>query len=93
MPDKEGKLSSEEKDQAIKLISARGSPAPVCSVCHTNSWQLGDHLVQPISQGAGGALYFGGVGYPQVMLVCKKCSHTLFFNAVGLGLLPAEKKP
>jgi hypothetical protein len=91
MPDEQGKLTEAEKDQAIKLITTKGSRAPVCSICGTNGWQLADHLVQPISQGTGG-LFFGGTAYPQVMLICRKCSHTVFFNAVALGLIPATTK-
>lgn len=35
----------------------------------------------------------GGVGYPQVMLLCKTCAHTMFFNAVIMGLVPAGSPP
>ena len=95
MPDQNGKLTEQEKNRAIELISTKGNRSPACSVCGTRGWQLADHLVQPISQGAEG-LFFGGTAYPQVMLICRKCSHTLFFNAVALGLIPPEpvsKKP
>jgi len=33
---------------------------------------------------------FGGPAYPQAMLMCTICAHTVYFNAVVMGILQSE---
>jgi hypothetical protein len=82
MPDASGKLSSTEKDSVIEWLNARSRSPIICPVCGEANWFIADHVVQPITLGAGGSVMLGGVGYPQVMLVSNKCGHTIFLSAV-----------
>ena len=67
-----------------------------CTVCGENSWQLAKHAIWPNIYGERGPL-IGGTSYPQIMLICNNCAHTVYFNAVLMGLFSddlrkAEKK-
>ena len=87
MPDKDGKLTKEEKQKTIDWIEERKlGEGPHCPVCGTNHWQIADHLVAP-SIHTGEGLLLGGPAYPHVMVICRKCSNTLFLNAVMMGIL------
>ena len=86
MPDDAGKLTAEEKQLVIDWFGKNACPDLKCSVCGERDWFIGDHLVQPVTVGDQMNLVLGGVGYPQVMLISQKCGHTLFFNAVMIGL-------
>lgn len=88
MADQSGKLTKQEKQKAIDWIKERGgNRAITCSVCYATSWMVGDNLVAPVIFRTGYVL--GGPAYPQVMLICKNCGHTMLLNAVMMGL--AEK--
>jgi hypothetical protein len=87
MPDLQGKLSQPEIDKALAWIRGHMNGNIICAVCKTNNWTLGDHTVAPPTW--GGAPIIGvGTAYPQVMLSCNKCSHTIYFGAVSIGLYP-----
>lgn len=93
MPGPEGKLTKFEETVIREWLRTRHTMP--CPVCGTRAFTLLDHLVQPVTLGADQDLMLGGVGYPQFMLMCNNCSHTLLFNAVASGVLPRvtpEKK-
>jgi hypothetical protein len=92
MPDKNGLLTSDEKERIAKRIESMWTgSARNCPICGSNQWLVGDHLVQPVTLGPNNSLMLSGPGYPQVMLI-STCGHTLFFNAVILGVLPAQQE-
>jgi ribosomal protein S27AE len=99
MPDKDGKLSPEEKQRAIDWVNVRWvGQNQACPICGDGHWIIGDHLVQPLTVGPENSIQLGGAGYPQVMLISVKCGYTRFLNAVLIGLVggtppPDEKKP
>jgi hypothetical protein len=85
MSDAHGKLTQAEKDQ-IRDWVLKWKMAP-CPVCGKRDWVVGDHVVQPVTIGAGKTLQLGGEGYPQVMLISTECGYTLFLNAVIVGIV------
>ena len=87
MPDKDGRLTPDEKQRVAAWLTSQGIPPPVCPFCGQREWAIGDHLVQPVTLGPGGGLTLGGVGYPQVMLISSKCGYTALINAVIAGVL------
>lgn len=91
MPDKDGILSPEEKQRAVDWIKERGHVLGKCPICDSQEWFIADHLVMPITVGGGGSLLLGGPGYPQIMIVSKKCGYTRFLNAVMIGISPPQK--
>src|SRR5882724_5995148 len=93
MPDKDGKLTEDDKSIVQVWVKKHGEGKdklnPFCPICGSADWFVADHLVQPVTIGANHGLMLGGVGYPQVMLVSLPCGYTRFLNAVVLGLFPA----
>ncbi len=89
MPDKVGKLTQDEKNLVVQKLQTVWTGTQNCPICGNPNWLVGDHLVQPVTLGPGSGLMLGGIGYPQVMLISVGCGHTLFFNAVMMGILPA----
>jgi hypothetical protein len=87
MPDEAGKLTAAEKQLVSDWIGKKAGPDLNCPVCGDSNWIIGDHLVQPITIGDKLTLMLGGIGYPQVMLISQNCGHTLFINAVIIGLV------
>lgn len=82
-------LTPEQKQKIVDWLKHRNAPR-ACSVCGANDWNLAAHLVVPSTWMPDGGISLGGVSYPQAMLLCKNCSHTIYFNAVIMGVL--EKK-
>ncbi len=85
MPGPDGKLTAEEQGRAAAWIAKHHKDH--CPSCGEGPWIVPEHLVQPVTLGADQSLVLGGPGYPQVMLLCRTCGHTLFFNAVVMGLI------
>ncbi len=85
MPDAEGKLTQNEKE-TVRAWLVRWKIRP-CPVCGNQNWTIGDHLVQPVTLGAGQSLMLGGLGYPQVMVISNECGYTHLLNAVIVGVV------
>jgi hypothetical protein len=64
MPEQDGRLTKDEKDAVIRKIMALWKTPLNCPVCGDPNWIIGDHLVQPVTLGAGQSIMLGGVGYP-----------------------------
>lgn len=82
-------LSEKDKQKVIQWVKEKYDQTAgiVCSVCQKKKWTIGDDLVMP-SVFKDNAVQIGGVGYPQAMLLCNNCGHTIFINAVRVGLIP-----
>ena len=80
-------LSEEDKTIIKDWMKDKWREGANCSVCGVNNWQVGDHLVaSPIAPKSGG-MVIGGSVYPQVMSICTNCGHTVYFNAVVIGVI------
>ena len=77
-------LTDDEKKLFEKWVLER-SPKLKCPCCGKSNFTVGEHLVSPPTVGRDG-VQLGGVAYPNAMLICTNCAHTLFFNAVVIGL-------
>lgn len=94
MADDQGKLSDDDRKKVVQWITRFRPGVMNCPICGSPNWTVGGHLVQPVTLGSGNSLMLGGVSYPQAMLISDPCGHTLFLNAVVMGLVSpgAEKK-
>ena len=64
-------------------MKSRAPSGILCSVCQgRNLWTIGEYTTR--LQAADAPL--AGVGYPQVVLTCKNCGHTVLLNAIVMGL-------
>lgn len=89
-------LSTEQKQEILKVLGQKWIGRRECPVCTTNAWELSEHATTPVTlNGLTGDLQIFGPGtiYPQVGLICTNCGFTRQFNLVVLGLMksPTEK--
>ena len=91
MVDEKG-LTEEQRKKALDWINKR-VPGLQCPVCKTKSFGLQEYLTTPMIMTPDRGIQFGGVAYPQVMLICNHCTHTLLFNAVQMGILTESDEP
>ena len=77
---------SQETREKIKQYLERWR-VPVCPLCGSDKWFIGEHLVQPFTVNRRGHLQAGGVTYPQVMVISEPCGYTMFINAVAVGVM------
>lgn len=89
MPDAEGKLTEDEMSKLKAWMQRFAATDQPCPVCLTRGWTVIPHLVQPLTLGGQGSVQLGGIGYPNVGLVCNTCGNTRLLNAVAIGLLPS----
>ncbi len=87
MPDLHGKLSDDEKDKVVSWLKEKWKGPVICPYSKDSEWIIGEYIVAPINYSKKG-IFVGGEDSPQVMVVCKNCGHTVFLNAVILGLFP-----
>ena len=91
MADQKPELKKADVDAIKRWVEEKAPGAIVCTVCGENSWLVGEHLVAPPIHAQG--LLLGGTSYPQAMLICVNCAHTVYFNAVIMGLLKEKEEP
>ena len=86
----ESKLNDEQKDKAKSWIeSQKAWMGYTCPICYSKTWTLGEHLVSPVIITPKGSIRLGGPTYPQFMVICAVCGHTLYFNAIISGVSPS----
>jgi hypothetical protein len=90
MPSLTGELTKEELEKARAWILSHLKEGFACPVSGTSAWELAPHYVQYVT---GILTRAGNISYPMVMLTCKDCGFTMFFNAVKIGLLPEASSP
>ena len=91
MPAKDGKLTEEEQSRAQEWVREKSSGIPACTMCGQRQWALGDHSVHsPIY--FGGGMFLGGPTYPQFMLICQTCGHTVYYNAILSGVIKEKEQ-
>jgi predicted nucleic-acid-binding Zn-ribbon protein len=91
LPDQGGKLTESEKQKVVSWLKEKWIEPTNCPICKVNEWLVGDHVITPVLVGEKGAL-LGNIAYPHVLLICKTCGYTIFFNAVKLEILLTEGK-
>ncbi len=86
------KLSEEQKSQMIKRLDEAWGAERICPVCHHDEWAVFDTVFEVREFVGGSVNVSGGAIIPCIAVTCKHCSHTLFFNAIKLGLVPPPEK-
>ncbi len=92
MPDSEGRLTDSDKIKVTQWLTEKWKQNALCPITNDFNWIIGDHTVTPVNFGDKGTV-LGGKTYPQVMVICKTCGYTVFFNSVIVGLFPPKDKP
>ena len=81
------KLTEEEIKSAIEKIDSLALPNVKCPVCGEEEWFFNEYILETREFLFGDMAIKKGVLVPYVTMSCKKCSHTIFFNAVQLGIV------
>ena len=83
-------LTPEQKKQVHAWLQDKWKGNANCSVCLSNNWNIGGDIVTPTIFVDGG-ISIGGGAYPQVMSICGNCGHTVYFNAMVMGIVENPK--
>lgn len=90
MPDERGRLNKSELEKAKEWLDGKWESIHGCSVCGSDSWQIIDYLVTPVSFPN---ILRAGELFPQVMVICTYCGYTIYFNAIVMGIVvPLQKE-
>ena len=91
MADKKDFFLTEEQQQKFHdWYTEHVHDSSACPTCAKNEWELLPHMVtMPVFQ--EGNTYLTPT-YPKLMIACKNCGHTQFFNAMFCGLLEEQEK-
>lgn len=85
-----GVMDEQQKQKAVNWLSSMAPAGIRCETCGNTQWDLAKDLVMPITFHGGDIVIGGGPSYPQVMLICRRCGNTKFFNAVKMGVVGKE---
>lgn len=82
------KLTKEQTAMILsKLNEYRDSRKP-CAICGNHHWTVNDCIFE-LREFFGGPVKIGGPTaiMPIITITCNKCGHTLFLNAMRLGII------
>jgi hypothetical protein len=80
------RISDAQKAEVLQRLIERTGRFMNCSVCHSERFVPSD-IVFELREFNNGDLFVGGPILPVLPVSCGACGHTLFFNALHLGLV------
>ena len=86
------KLSKDQQKKITEKLSKYDKSA--CSICGNGSWKFSDAIFE-ICEYQSDSLIIGGERVlPVIPLICDRCGHTQFLNALLLGIVeqPIKKE-
>jgi hypothetical protein len=90
MPDIKGTLSSADNEIIQRWWTQHWKEPVVCPVCKTTEWTTAPHVVNFLRHAVDAAVN-NTVSYPHIVVTCQSCAHSMFFNAVQIGVSPARQ--
>ena len=75
-------ITDEQMKTAIAWFQEQIGLEKECPMCSNVDWKVGPLFVELPT------IAFHTEIYPNVLLVCERCGHTLLFNALVMGLRP-----
>lgn len=87
------KLTDEQIKSIISRLNGISSSGITCPVCRNKQWTI-NNIVLESREFQHGDLFLGGKStiMPFVTITCSRCAHTLFFNAIRLGIVNSEQE-
>lgn len=84
------KLTREQKEILAKRLAHLKNAS--CQSCGNKDWIASENIFE-LREFQGGNMVIGGKSaiLPVVPVTCKHCGHTIFFNALTIGLLGQKK--
>jgi RNase P subunit RPR2 len=92
MPDSTGALTPSDNDKIQNWWNQHWKAPVTCPVCKTTEWTVAPHVVN-IQRHAIDAAVANTVSYPHIVVTCKSCAHSMFFNAVQIGISASRPVP
>src|SRR5262249_42880858 len=84
MPDEYGRLSAADHDLIEGWWTQHSKEPVICPVCKTTDWKIAGHLINiPSHATATDANASDTSTYPHIVVICKFCAHSMFFNAAN----------
>jgi len=71
----------------IKQWVESHSPILSCAGCGGNEWAIQNELAFSLLVEPADGKINRNKGYPMVVLNCKNCGYTVFFNAIQMGIM------
>jgi hypothetical protein len=89
MPDEHGRLTEADNDSIQRWWDQHWKDPVICPVCKTGDWKIAGHIVNIQSEADVNAS--NTPSYPHIIVTCKFCAHSMFFDAVQIGI--AARQP
>lgn len=91
-PQENNNMTDEQMKKVLDWLNTkRNTASHVCDFCGNQGWSLAKDIVTSLIVGPTGNINLGGQIYPHVMLICKNCGNTKFFNAAMMELIVLKK--
>jgi predicted nucleic-acid-binding Zn-ribbon protein len=85
MPDEHGRLTEADNDLIERWWGQHSKDSVICPICKTTNWKIARHLVN-IQSDVADANASKAPTYPHIIVTCKSCAYSMFFNAVQIGI-------
>jgi RNase P subunit RPR2 len=92
MPDEHGRLTEADSDLIERWWGQHSKDQVICPVCKTADWKIAGHVVN-IRTHAADPNVGNTPTHPHIIVTCKFCAHSMFFNAAQIGIAALEDKP
>lgn len=86
MPEDDGKLTDAEMKIVNKWLGEKWVRGSLCYVCGQSDWEVESYLAHAPLIRAGLIARLGEKAYPFILVICANCGHTVFINAVAMGI-------
>lgn len=73
-----------DQQKVADWVNEHWKDEKTCTICKGTDWTIGPDIVFVKSPTLE--------SYPLVLLVCNQCGHTIFFNALIMGLVESDGK-
>lgn len=85
------KLTDEQINTIISKLNSASPQGIICPVCGNKRWTINNIVVES-REFQHGDFILGGKSalVPFVNMTCEQCAHTLFFNAIQMGVINEE---
>jgi len=83
-------LSQLDITQVTEWLNKHWRDGRQCPICQNSNWNISNMLYE-FRVFHDGNLVIGGPVYPAVAVTCNVCGHTLFFNALKIGIIKSPQ--
>lgn len=86
-------LTDDQIKNVIDQLNKVSSNGIICPVCGNRHWTI-NNIVTESREFQHGNLIIGGNSalVPYVTITCSQCAHTLFFNAIQIGIIDPKQE-